>query len=326
MMKRDTEGSPGGRRGDGEHWHRFSRLGGMGSVVRVANELRPIEEWCEPARKNARPGEVGKVVGYALEVGLLQVRHRGGVKSWYHAEDLTELWHDDALDEQGHGEAIAIGGGQERLRRHLDDVRQMLDNDHYDPGAYAALVQTEVLLVDTLRRWEREGELLEMAAPLRDSSIATAATEADLNAARLWCELSEAQRDGFVGWLRATEGAERWVNSARRAAEALAALPDLVRLAGEAPVASRPEQLPPVASAHLFELHRDEDETGISGTGVVAQGVVFASGKCALLWLTEHTSVGVYDSIEELTAIHGHDGRTRVVYVVAAGGPVEGAP
>ncbi len=69
----------------------------------------------------------------------------------------------------------------------------------------------------------------------------------------------------------------------------------------------------------LFELHRDEDESGISGTGVVAQGVIFDNGRCSLSWLTEHTShtsAAFYTSIEEVIAIHGHDGKTRVMQVV----------
>lgn len=66
----------------------------------------------------------------------------------------------------------------------------------------------------------------------------------------------------------------------------------------------------------LFELHRDEDESGISGTGVVAQGVIFDNGWCSLSWLTEHTSAVFYTSIEEVIAIHGHDGKTRVMQVM----------
>jgi hypothetical protein len=74
------------------------------------------------------------------------------------------------------------------------------------------------------------------------------------------------------------------------------------------------EQMPgPPLGPRFFELHRDEDETGISGTGVVAQGVIFDSGKVALSWLTEHTSVAVYDSIRDVERIHGHGGKTRVV-------------
>lgn len=62
-----------------------------------------------------------------------------------------------------------------------------------------------------------------------------------------------------------------------------------------------------------FFLNRKEDHTGISGTGIVARGVIFASGKCVMEWQTKHTSVAVYDSIDEVKAIHGHDGKTEVV-------------
>lgn len=60
----------------------------------------------------------------------------------------------------------------------------------------------------------------------------------------------------------------------------------------------------------LFVLNRIEDETGISGVGIVAEGVQFSNGKCALSWLSEHTSVAIYDDIVVLEAIHGHDGKT----------------
>lgn len=65
----------------------------------------------------------------------------------------------------------------------------------------------------------------------------------------------------------------------------------------------------------LFELRREEDESGVSGTGTVAQGVIFDTGWCALTWLTEHTSVAFYTSLDEVVAIHGHNGSTKVVQV-----------
>ncbi|WZB39601.1 hypothetical protein SEA_CURSIVE_115 [Streptomyces phage Cursive] len=70
----------------------------------------------------------------------------------------------------------------------------------------------------------------------------------------------------------------------------------------------------------LFELHRDVDSSGVSGTGVVAQGVQFDSGQCAMTWLTSWNSVAVYPDLETLEAIHGHNGNTRVVFVE---GPVQ---
>lgn len=63
-----------------------------------------------------------------------------------------------------------------------------------------------------------------------------------------------------------------------------------------------------------FLLHRSEDETGVSGEGIVAEGVQFTNGQCVLSWLTPFTSVAVYPSAEEVEAIHGHDGRTRIVW------------
>jgi hypothetical protein len=61
-----------------------------------------------------------------------------------------------------------------------------------------------------------------------------------------------------------------------------------------------------------FYLNRKEDHTGISGTGIVARGVILPSGKCVMEWQTKHTSVAVYDSIDEVRAIHGHDGKTEI--------------
>lgn len=63
-----------------------------------------------------------------------------------------------------------------------------------------------------------------------------------------------------------------------------------------------------------FVLRRIEDESGISGTGDVAEGVEFSNGKCTMCWITVYRSVTVYDSIRELEAIHGHNGKTVVVF------------
>lgn len=68
---------------------------------------------------------------------------------------------------------------------------------------------------------------------------------------------------------------------------------------------------------NTFVLRRHEDVSGTSGTGVVAEGVVFTDGSCALHWVTKLTSWAVYASVEEMEAIHGHDGRTVVEYAEA---------
>jgi hypothetical protein len=69
--------------------------------------------------------------------------------------------------------------------------------------------------------------------------------------------------------------------------------------------------------AKRFHLHRDVDESGVSGTGLVAEGVLFQSGKVVISWLTRHTSLGTYDSIEGMLNVHGHGGKTRLVWVDA---------
>jgi hypothetical protein len=65
-----------------------------------------------------------------------------------------------------------------------------------------------------------------------------------------------------------------------------------------------------------FELHRDEDVSGVSGEGVVAEGVILSSGKAVIEWLTEWpTSVVWHDrGLESVEHVHGHNGRTRIVW------------
>lgn len=68
-----------------------------------------------------------------------------------------------------------------------------------------------------------------------------------------------------------------------------------------------------------FVLVRDTDVTGISGTGVVAQGVEFADGTVALRWLSDWpTSVVFHDrGIAAVEAVHGHGGATRIVWATS---------
>ena len=63
-----------------------------------------------------------------------------------------------------------------------------------------------------------------------------------------------------------------------------------------------------------FTLNRKVDASGVSGTGIVAEGVVLTNGKVVLSWLTKHTSTAFYDDIATLEAIHGHGGSTEIVW------------
>jgi hypothetical protein len=64
-----------------------------------------------------------------------------------------------------------------------------------------------------------------------------------------------------------------------------------------------------------FYLERLEDESGVSGTGVVARGVVLPSGRVVLEWESQITSITIYNSVEELNEIHGHHGKTLIQFL-----------
>lgn len=66
----------------------------------------------------------------------------------------------------------------------------------------------------------------------------------------------------------------------------------------------------------LFRLIRDEDVTGVSGTGVVAEGIEFSDGRVAIRWIVgEHRSTVTWDNINAVIAIHGHNGATILDWV-----------
>jgi len=64
--------------------------------------------------------------------------------------------------------------------------------------------------------------------------------------------------------------------------------------------------------------------SGVSGTGVVAYGTQYPpSGLVTLAWLghtTGHHSLGVYQSLAAVEAIHGHHGYTEIIWLTPAHG------
>jgi len=73
-----------------------------------------------------------------------------------------------------------------------------------------------------------------------------------------------------------------------------------------------------------FKLVRDEDESGVSGTGVVAVGVQFPSGYCEMEWLNDENNrvdtafnghASYPGGADDLIEVHGHDGRTRIEWI-----------
>lgn len=64
-----------------------------------------------------------------------------------------------------------------------------------------------------------------------------------------------------------------------------------------------------------FQLVRDVDETGLSGTGVVAVGVEFPDDTVAMRWVTSVATTVVFDCVADVEAIHGHGGLTRIDWI-----------
>jgi hypothetical protein len=72
-----------------------------------------------------------------------------------------------------------------------------------------------------------------------------------------------------------------------------------------------------------FQLVRDLDVTGVSGTGIVAEGVVFTDGTTVVRWLktgtarpdvVEPTTV-IHPDVANVLALHGHGGSTWVSWL-----------
>ncbi|NIR16639.1 MAG: hypothetical protein GWN86_23040 [Desulfobacterales bacterium] len=64
----------------------------------------------------------------------------------------------------------------------------------------------------------------------------------------------------------------------------------------------------------VFKLHRKKDISGVSGVGIVAEGVEFSNGKVALAWHSSYKSIAIYDSIKDVETIHCHGGFTQVIW------------
>jgi|TARA_A100000172_G_scaffold29850_1_gene17773 hypothetical protein len=91
----------------------------------------------------------------------------------------------------------------------------------------------------------------------------------------------------------------------------------------EAPIAEelmpkKPSRLCP-RGIQTFTVARQADETGISGEGVVIEGVLLATGQCIAHWLYPRPrgSIAVFDSMNDFITVHikPHPGnRTIITY------------
>lgn len=64
-----------------------------------------------------------------------------------------------------------------------------------------------------------------------------------------------------------------------------------------------------------FTLNRMVDVSGVSGTGKVAEGVIFSNGKVVICWLGSTSSIVIHDNIENIIKIHCHNGSTEIKYL-----------
>lgn len=61
-----------------------------------------------------------------------------------------------------------------------------------------------------------------------------------------------------------------------------------------------------------FILDRMVDISGVSGTGIVAQGVVFDDGVVVVRWGGDTPTMVIHQSIESVSKIHCHNGATEI--------------
>lgn len=84
----------------------------------------------------------------------------------------------------------------------------------------------------------------------------------------------------------------------------------------KAPKAAKIKELKTLKSnMRRFVLNRNDDETGNSGTGCVAVGTQYPNGKVSLTWLSHMGTMGWYDTIEVVKGLHGHGGKTEVIWL-----------
>lgn len=63
-----------------------------------------------------------------------------------------------------------------------------------------------------------------------------------------------------------------------------------------------------------FWLERLEDLHGNSGVGIVAEGIIFSDGTCAMHWISDISSTTLFPDIATVGRLHGHNGRTKLLY------------
>lgn len=82
-----------------------------------------------------------------------------------------------------------------------------------------------------------------------------------------------------------------------------------------APLSKKVNQNSILSQMRRFILVRTKDLTGVSGIGVVAEGTVFTDGLSVIRWLKEPYAMGVYQTLNDVIAVHGHEGGTQLQFI-----------
>jgi hypothetical protein len=63
-----------------------------------------------------------------------------------------------------------------------------------------------------------------------------------------------------------------------------------------------------------FYMLRHTDVNGLSGTGVVAVGVVWPNGRVSMQWTSIRSSIENHDCMESIQELHGHNGNSEFIF------------
>ncbi|GHA95305.1 hypothetical protein GCM10010330_56820 [Streptomyces tendae] len=69
-----------------------------------------------------------------------------------------------------------------------------------------------------------------------------------------------------------------------------------------------------MTESRRFHLQRTHDVTGVSGTGRVANGVLWPDGTVSIRWAGDRPSTVFWDDVAHAEAVHGHGGHTAIVW------------
>lgn len=64
-----------------------------------------------------------------------------------------------------------------------------------------------------------------------------------------------------------------------------------------------------------FYLQRHTDVSGVSGTGRVADGILWPDNTVSIRWLGDRPSTVFWDRLEDAVTVHGHGGATVIVWL-----------